>query len=242
MWLVGDDARTGNDVRSVDPWSWRRGLGRFVRYDEIGVSHMGCHSQGECSRQGDQSSHRYAPACFRWFCYARARTGIAQGVLASDKMTRWGAAFAAMRGLSRHRNPQVGNKGVGMARSHQEQEETPEVKELLRAVGARIRDLRNQKNISQRDLAESSELRATYLAQIELAGVNLTLKLLLQLSQALGVQPRDLLPAMETGEDPEVKLSVVRSKIEDSLAGLRKLEAEHTELLILIDDPRKSRQ
>jgi transcriptional regulator with XRE-family HTH domain len=140
--------------------------------------------------------------------------------------------------LSRHRNLYLGNKGVGMAKSHQEQEDTPELKELMGAVGARIRDLRNQKNISQKDLAASAEVRATYLAEIELAGVNLSLKLLLQLSQALGVQPRDLLPATESGEDPEVKLSVVRSKIEDSLAGLRKLEAQHTELLILIDDPR----
>ncbi len=87
-------------------------------------------------------------------------------------------------------------------------DESPELQKLLESVGSRIREIRLQRKMTQKDLAILSDVRATYLNEIELLGVNVSLKLLLQIAQALNVLPRDLLP--ERASDDSVGL--VRQK------------------------------
>jgi transcriptional regulator with XRE-family HTH domain len=88
--------------------------------------------------------------------------------------------------------------------------------------------------MTQRRLAELSEVRATYLNEVEVLGVNLSLKLLQQIATALGVLPRDLLPSSaDQSETSNVTLGVVRRKLE----GLRKtVDDGHEEILKALNE------
>jgi transcriptional regulator with XRE-family HTH domain len=110
----------------------------------------------------------------------------------------------------------------------------PADRELYVAVGLRIRELRERREMTQRRLAELSEVRATYLNEVEVLGVNLSLKLLQQIATALGVLPRDLLPSSaDESETSNVTLGVVRRKLE----GLRKtVDDGHEEILKALNE------
>ncbi|MEO8715018.1 MAG: helix-turn-helix transcriptional regulator [Acetobacteraceae bacterium] len=104
-------------------------------------------------------------------------------------------------------------------------EDSPADRALNYAVGKRIRELRQDKNMTQKQLSELSDIKATYITLIEAAGVNLSLKLLQRLADALGVTPRDLLPARDQGETPSVTIEIVRKKVADLAEQVRNLEA-----------------
>jgi transcriptional regulator with XRE-family HTH domain len=123
-----------------------------------------------------------------------------------------------------------------MAKQGQNEEEAPELKELFAAVGVRVRDLRIKRDMSQKELSARSEIKATYLNEIERLGVNLSLKLLFQLAKALEVQPSDLLPGRDISGDPDIKLGIVRKKLCDLVSSVQALEDRHSELILLIDE------
>lgn len=123
-----------------------------------------------------------------------------------------------------------------MAKQGQNEEEAPELKELFAAVGVRVRDLRIKRTMSQKELSARSEIKATYLNEIERLGVNLSLKLLFQLAKALEVQPSDLLPGRDISGDPNIKLGTVRKKLCDLVSSVQALEDRHSELILLIDE------
>lgn len=104
-------------------------------------------------------------------------------------------------------------------------EDSPADRALNYAVGKRIRELRQDKNMTQKQLSELSDIKATYITLIEATGVNLSLKLLQRLADALGVTPRDLLPARDQGETPSVTIEIVRKKVADLAEQVRNLEA-----------------
>ncbi|QEE49155.1 helix-turn-helix transcriptional regulator [Flavobacterium alkalisoli] len=63
---------------------------------------------------------------------------------------------------------------------------------FLSDLGIRIRQLREQREFSQQDLADYCEIPKIQIQRIELAKINTTIKTLVKIANALGVHPRDL--------------------------------------------------
>lgn len=72
---------------------------------------------------------------------------------------------------------------------------------ILKAFGKRIKALRNQKNLSQEQLAQIAELDRTYISGIERGVRNISLLSLEKLALSLKVEPADLLNFEETDND-----------------------------------------
>ena len=66
-------------------------------------------------------------------------------------------------------------------------------KEILHAFGVRVRELRLEKNLSQEELADLSNLHRTYIGMIERAEKNLTLLNIDKIAKALEISLSDLL-------------------------------------------------
>lgn len=64
--------------------------------------------------------------------------------------------------------------------------------DVCSAVGTNIRKLRNSKNLSQEELAFSAEIDRSYLSEIENGQKNLSVAILDQIANALGVKITDL--------------------------------------------------
>lgn len=60
-------------------------------------------------------------------------------------------------------------------------------------LGIRIRRLREQREFSQQDLADYCGIPKIQIQRIELAKVNTTIKTLVKIANALGVEPKELL-------------------------------------------------
>ena len=59
----------------------------------------------------------------------------------------------------------------------------------LYAIGKRIQELRTERNLTQAELAEHSELTTNYIGKIERGEVQPTLNTLFAIAQALGADP-----------------------------------------------------
>lgn len=58
-------------------------------------------------------------------------------------------------------------------------------------LGATIKKIREEKGLTQEDLADASEVNVSYLAKIENGYVNTTVRILIKLSKGLKVQVQD---------------------------------------------------
>jgi len=65
-------------------------------------------------------------------------------------------------------------------------------KEYLQKLGTRIRKLREEKKLSQFDLASDCNLPKTQIGRIERAEINTTVKTLLKISKALNISLKEL--------------------------------------------------
>lgn len=72
----------------------------------------------------------------------------------------------------------------------------------LQLFGSTVRDYRNQRGLTQEDLAGRTGWKASYIAGIEAGKRNVTLHTLLRLAHALNVKASDLLQAVD--EHPEL--------------------------------------
>ena len=83
---------------------------------------------------------------------------------------------------------------------------------FLKGLGQQIRILRQSKRLTQAELAEKAEVGMKYLGEIERGQTNPTLRLLWQLSAALGVDVYELfLFSVTDGEqDSHVRVQIVR--------------------------------
>lgn len=66
-------------------------------------------------------------------------------------------------------------------------------RDLLRAVGRRVAELRAARGLTQEQFAEAYGASAKYIQLVELGEQNLTLITLAKLARSLKVEPRDLL-------------------------------------------------
>jgi len=64
--------------------------------------------------------------------------------------------------------------------------------QYLQKLGTRIRKLREERNLSQFDLAADCNLPKTQIGRIERAEINTTVRTLIKISTALNVSLRDL--------------------------------------------------
>ena len=124
-----------------------------------------------------------------------------------------------------------------MVKTAKDEEDSPELKTVYLSIGQRIRDLREQRNFSQKELAARAGIRQPYLAEIELVGINLSLRLLLGISGALDVTLRDLLPGSGTSEDHETSLRDLRENILLTSKTVQLLGTQFAELLKAVDNP-----
>lgn len=63
---------------------------------------------------------------------------------------------------------------------------------FIKHVGLQIKKLREEKNMSQEDLANDCNIPKSQIGRIERAEINTTLKTIYLISKALNVQPKDL--------------------------------------------------
>jgi transcriptional regulator with XRE-family HTH domain len=61
-------------------------------------------------------------------------------------------------------------------------------------VGERIRQIRNQKNVSIEELANECEVDYSQVLRMELGKVNFSISYLNKVATALGINPKELLP------------------------------------------------
>lgn len=60
-------------------------------------------------------------------------------------------------------------------------------------LGIHIRQIRERQNLSQQNLADICDLPKTTIGRIERAEINTTIKTLVKISNALEIEPKDLL-------------------------------------------------
>ena len=122
-----------------------------------------------------------------------------------------------------------------MAKSANDEDDGPEIKSVYLAIGQQIRGLRQQRALSQKELAIRAGIRPSYMGEIEIVGVNLSLRLLQRIATALDATLRDLLPGSGDSKDYETSLRAVREKIHDTSKTLQLLEARYAELIEMVD-------
>jgi len=92
-----------------------------------------------------------------------------------------------------------------------EEEISPELEELYRYFGNRVREERKAQGLTQGQLAELTGLGSSYVFVLEVGGSNVTLKMLQRLASALKLMPGDLLPFTRGGPLGEIEAERVRT-------------------------------
>jgi transcriptional regulator with XRE-family HTH domain len=119
-----------------------------------------------------------------------------------------------------------------MVKAAKDEEEDPQLQALYLAIGQKIRAVRLQRKFSQKDLAIRTDIKQQYLAEIELFGVNLSLKSLKRIATALDLTLRDLLPGSAEGEDCAASVTALRAEMAETLSVF---ESQYTKMLALVD-------
>ena len=106
---------------------------------------------------------------------------------------------------------------------------------LLKLVGARIRDLRKEKGLSQEQLGQKAGFHFSYIGGIERAEKNISLLNLSKIADALEVNVSELFAYLHTQEhtstEKEAELKEIFAVlIEQDVKGLRKAKAILNEL------------
>ncbi|MDA2924507.1 helix-turn-helix domain-containing protein [Acidobacteria bacterium AH-259-L09] len=81
--------------------------------------------------------------------------------------------------------------------------------QILRKIGQRIREARNERKLSQERLAEMSNLSSTYIGRLERGEKQPSMETLIVLAESLKVSPLDLLIDLET----KLGKRLIRSRI-----------------------------
>jgi len=82
-------------------------------------------------------------------------------------------------------------------------------------IGARIKDIRTKKKLTQEQLAEKIEINPKYLSSIERGLENPTLNTLIKLSESLNVNLDDIFNQLQI-EDPAERKSLIISLLDQA--------------------------
>jgi len=69
--------------------------------------------------------------------------------------------------------------------------------DISKKLGARIQKLRQEKGLSQEDLAFESDLHRTYISHVERGSRNITVIGLCKVAKGLGMKPSDVLEGIK---------------------------------------------
>jgi transcriptional regulator with XRE-family HTH domain len=78
----------------------------------------------------------------------------------------------------------------------------PDQTSFYKRVGQLIREARNRAELSQEDLGSAAHLRRSSISNIENGRQHILVHTLVEISDALGVEPETLLPGRSQGEMP----------------------------------------
>jgi len=87
--------------------------------------------------------------------------------------------------------------------------------DLKQMIGARIKEIRTKKGITQEQLSERMEINPKYLSSIERGKENPTLNTLIKLSESLGVDLSEIFRFIQI-EDPAERKSLIISILDES--------------------------
>jgi len=87
--------------------------------------------------------------------------------------------------------------------------------DLKQMIGARIKEIRTKKGITQEQLSERMEINPKYLSSIERGKENPTLSTLIRLSESLGVDLSEIFRFIQI-EDPAERKSLIISLLDES--------------------------
>jgi putative transcriptional regulator len=120
-----------------------------------------------------------------------------------------------------------------MAKAAQEDDGWPELEQLLAAMGDRIKKLRDQRGMTQKDLAAACDLKPPYVFEIERGYANITMRTALRLANALSVSPRDLLT---TASSEEADKRLLQDKVTRIIVALTKIVEDETQAVSEVVD------
>jgi len=81
---------------------------------------------------------------------------------------------------------------------------------LYQLFGDRVRELREEKNVTQEELARRVDLSRTSITNIEKGRQRILLHQLVEIASALDAKPQDLMPAEQVKPKPAVSKDVAR--------------------------------
>jgi len=87
--------------------------------------------------------------------------------------------------------------------------------DLKQMIGARIKEIRSKRGITQDQLSERMEINPKYLSSIERGKENPTLNTLLKLSESLEVSLDEVFSLVEI-EDPDKRKSLIISLLDEA--------------------------
>lgn len=114
-------------------------------------------------------------------------------------------------------------------------EDAAEYQKFYHGVGQRIQAIREQRGLSRRQLTESANIKPTYGYLIEGEGQNITLRTLCKIAEALGANPRDLIPTNSKTGDVENEYREMTEQLGQFLGALEKAEPFQKTLKKLVD-------
>jgi transcriptional regulator with XRE-family HTH domain len=105
----------------------------------------------------------------------------------------------------------------------------PQNHALLQRFGARVREVREARRVTQQHLSEMLSMRASSVSQIETGDLSPTLTTVAAIARAMGVRPAELL-------DFDVAVSAEPAGLEEVelLSGFRGLPADRKALVLLV--------
>jgi len=113
--------------------------------------------------------------------------------------------------------------------------------DILKAVGARLREARLKAGLTQAQLGLKADVKQSYIFELESGGKNLSLRTLARMADVFEMDIRELLPETRPGPPSAMSLSLLQAAFERvaSLLSDRqfqdaKLQAQQTELISIM--------
>src|SRR5262249_43775531 len=97
---------------------------------------------------------------------------------------------------------------------------------FLAELGERVRNMRALRGMSRRVLSKASGLSARYIAQMESGKGNVSIMLLRQLANAMGVKLEDLIPSTDSTPDWPVIRDLLRGASKEQIAHVKAVLSE----------------
>ena len=120
-------------------------------------------------------------------------------------------------------------------------EEDEEQFEFLRQVGLRVKAMRERSGLSRREMTVKANIKPAYGILIEGEGQNLTLRTLINIANAVGCLPRDLMPDPPQEQDLETENRLLREHLQQHLEIIERLTVTAPPLREYLEKTKRNR-